>query len=183
MSLLFALLLLAAQTAAQAPAPQVPSATPATPQNVSPPKPLAVQPTPDPASTHFTTDAGLLLVAVKAAATADYEAVVQAMQDALSKDKDPTRAAAAKGWFVYKAKETDAKGNALYIHVMSPTVTGFDYRMSLLLDALVRELPPELLSKYQETFAAPPTMLNLNEVAHMSVAPLPKPEVKKPGGL
>jgi len=132
-----------------------------------------VQPTPDPASTHFTTDTGLLLVAVKPAATADYEAVVQAMQDALSKDTDPMRSAAARGWFVYKAKETDAKGNALYIHVMSPTVTGFDYRMSLLLDSLVKELPPELLSKYQETFAAPPTMLNLNEVAHMSVAPLP----------
>ena len=125
---------------------------------------------------------GLLLVAVKPAATADYEAVVQAMQDALSKDQDPTRSAAAKGWFVYKAKETDAKGNALYIHLMSPAVTGFDYRMSLLLDSLVKELPPELLSKYQETFAAPPTMLNLNEVAHMSVAPLPKPEAKKPGG-
>lgn len=182
MSLLFASLLLAAQTAAAGnpagnTAPQAPSTPPPAPQNVSPAKPLVVQPTPDPASTHFTTDAGLLLVAVKQAATADYEAVVLAMQDALSKDKDPTRSAAARGWFVYKAKETDAKGNALYIHVMSPTVTGFDYRMSLLLDALVKELPPELLSKYQETFAAPPTMLNLNEVAHMSVAPLQK----KPG--
>jgi hypothetical protein len=173
LSLLLASLLLAAQAAAQTAAPQAPSSTPPTSQNVFSAKALAVQPTPDPASTHFTTDTGLLLVAVKPAATADYEAVLQAMQDALSKDTDPMRSAAARGWFVYKAKETDAKGNALYIHVMSPTVTGFDYRMSLLLDSLVKELPPELLSKYQETFAAPPTMLNLNEVAHMSVAPLP----------
>jgi len=178
LSLLLASLLLAGQATAQAAgqnsAPQVPSSTPPPSQNVSPAKPPTVQPTADPASTHFSTDVGLLLVAVKPAATADYEAVVQAMQDALSKDQDPTRSAAAKGWFVYKAKETDAKGNALYIHVMSPTVTGFDYRMSLLLDSLVKELPPELLSKYQETFAAPPTMLNLNEVAHMSVAPVIK---------
>lgn len=137
-----------------------------------------MQPSTDPASTHFTTDVGILLVAVKPAATADYESVVQAMQDALSKDKDATRSAAATGWFVYKAKETDSKGNALYIHVMSPTVTGFDYRMSLLLDALVKELPPDLLSKYKDTFAAPPTMLNLAELAHMSVAPVP---IKKPG--
>ena len=104
------------------------------------------------------------------------------MQDALAKDTDATRSAAAKGWHVYKANETDSKGNALYVHLMSPSVTGFDYRMSLLLDALVKELPPELLSKYQDAFAAPPTMLNLNEVAHMSIAPVPKPETKKPGG-
>ena len=136
-----------------------------------------VEPSPDPASTHFTTDIGILMVAVKPAAIADYESVVQAMQDALSKDTDAIRSNAAKGWLVYKAKETDSKGNALYIHLMSPTVTGFDYRMSLLLDALVKDLPPELLSKYQDAFAAPPTMLNLTELAHMSVAPL----LKKPG--
>jgi len=142
-------------------------------QNTTPPKPV-VQPTPDPASTHFTTDTGILLVAVKQAAVADYEAVVHALQDALAKDQDATRSAAAQGWHVYKTNETDSKGNALYIHLMSPSVTGFDYRMSLLLDALVKELPPELLSKYQDAFAAPPTMLNLNELAHMSIAPIKK---------
>jgi hypothetical protein len=147
-------------------------------QNATPPKPV-VQPTPDPASTHFTTDTGILLVAVKQTAVADYEAVVQALQDALAKDKDATRSAAAMGWHVYKAKETDSKGNALYIHLMSPSVTGFDYRMSLLLDALVKELPAEMLSKYQDSFAAPPTMLNLNEVAHMSAAPIKKQEIKR----
>lgn len=178
MSLLFASFLLAAQAVPAQP-PSSPATTAA--QNATPAKPV-VAPSPDPASTHFTTNTGLLLVAVKQTAIADYEAVVQAMQDALSKDKDPMRSAAAKGWRVYKATETDAKGNALYIHVMSPTVTGFDYRMSLLLDALVKELPPELLSKYQDTFAAPPTMLNLNELAQMSVAPVPKPDTKKPGG-
>lgn len=149
-------------------------------QNASPPKPT-VQPTPDPASEHFVTDTGILLVAVKPAAIADYEAIVQALQDALSKDQDATRSAAAKGWHVYKAKETDSKGNALYIHLMSPSVTGFDYRMSLLLDALVKELPPDLLSKYQDSFAAPPTMLNLTELANMSIAPV-APATKKPGG-
>jgi len=147
-------------------------------QNTTPPKPV-VQPTPDPASTHFSTDTGILLVAIKQTAIADYEAVVHAMQDALAKDTDATRSAAAKGWHVYKANETDSKGNALYIHLMSPSVTGFDYRMSLLLDALVKDLPPDLLSKYQDAFAAPPTMLNLNEVAKMSVAPIRKQEIKR----
>lgn len=151
--------------------------TPA-PTNASPRAP-AVQPSPDPASTHFLADNGILLVSIKPAAVADYELVVRTLQEALSKDTDQTRSAAAKGWRVYKATETDAKGNHLYIHVMSPTVTGFDYRPSLLIDELVKDLAPELLSKYQDAFATPPTKLNLSELANMSVAPVvapPKPK-------
>ena len=65
---------------------------------------------------------------------------------------------------------------------MLPTVTGFDYRPSLLIDELLKELAPELLAKYQDAFAMPPSKLNLNELANMSIAPLPKPAEKKPGG-
>jgi hypothetical protein len=181
---------------ASPPAPQ--SATPAAPQNAtpgapanaSPPKPM-VEPGPDPASSHFLSDVGMLLVAIKPTAVADYELAIRSLQEALAKTTDATKAAAAKGWRVYKA-ETDAKGNQLYVHVMMPTVTGFDYRPSLLIDELVKELTFELLAKYQDAFAMPPTKLNLIEFAHMSVAPLPlpdptkpdpaKPEPKKPGG-
>jgi hypothetical protein len=167
---LLTLLLLAQVTAPTSP-----------PQTASPAKP-AVEPSTDPASVHFLSDAGLLLVAIKPAAVADYEQVIRALQAALAKDSDKTRAAAAKGWRVYKATETDANGNALYIHLMSPTVSGFDYRPSLLLDELVKELAPELLPKYQDAFAIRPSKLSLMEFANMSVAPLPAPADKKPGG-
>jgi hypothetical protein len=166
LSLLFASFLLLAQAAAPTTQPQSPA------QNTTPAKPV-VDPTPDPASTHFTTDAGLLLVAIKPAAVADYESVIATLQEALSKDADATRAAAAKGWRIYKAAEPDAKGNTLYVHLMLPAVTGFDYRPSLLVDELLKELAPELLSKYQDAFAMPPSKLNLTEFANMSVAPLP----------
>ena len=165
MNLLFALLFVAQAVA--------------TPQNSTPAKPT-VQPSPDPASAHFTSDAGLLLVAIKPAAVADYELAIRTLQEALSKDTDPVRVSAAKGWRVFKS-EADAKGNQLYVHVMMPAVTGFDYRPSLLLDELIKELAPDLLSRYQEAFAFPPTKLNLIEFANMSVAPLPVP--KKPGGV
>jgi hypothetical protein len=173
LSLFFASLLLAAQVAAPTP----------TSQNASPSKP-AVEPTPDPASVHFLSDAGLLLVFIKPTAVADYEQVIRALQGALAKDTDKTRMAAAKGWRVYKAAENDAKGNAVYIHLMLPSVTGFDYRPSLLLDELVKELAPELLPKYQDAFAMPPSKLNLTELANMSIAPPPPPPPaeKKPGG-
>jgi hypothetical protein len=155
---------------AQAAAPSAPAQPPG--QNSTPAKPT-VQPSPDPASAHFLANAGLLLVAIKPAAVTDYEQVIQTLQAALAKDTDTTRAAAAKGWRVYKASEGDAKGNTLYIHLMTPTVVGFDYRPSLLLDELIKELAPDLLSKYQDAFAMPPSKLNLTEFAQMSVAPLP----------
>jgi hypothetical protein len=168
-----AVLLLLAQAAAPTPSAQ----------NASPGKP-AVEPSPDPASVHFLSGAGLLLVAIKPTAVVDYEQVIQALQEALARDTDTTRVTAAKGWRVYKATENDAKGNALYVHLMLPAVTGFDYRPSLLIDELVKELAPELLPKYQDAFAMPPHKLNLNEFANMSIAPLPapKPVEKKPGG-
>jgi hypothetical protein len=153
-------------------------------QAVTPQAPATDKPAPsaDPASSQFTSDAGLLLVTVKPTSLADYELVIRTLQEALAKDTEPKRAAAAKGWRVFKAVENDAKGNGIFIHVLMPAVPDFDYRPSLLLDELVKELAPELLTKYQDAFAAPPTKLSLAEFAHMSVAPKPPPPPKKPGG-
>lgn len=155
------------------------AATPPTSGNQSP---AQVSPPADPASSQFTAEAGLLLVTIKPAALADYELVIRTLQEALAKDADPKRAAAAKGWRVFKATENDAKGNPIFIHVLMPAVPQFDYRPSLLLDELVKDLAPDLLTRYQDAFAAPPTKLNLTELAQMSVAPAPPPPPKKPGG-
>jgi hypothetical protein len=165
-SLFLALLIAAAQTAA----PQ-----PATNQS-----PAQVAPLVDPASSHFTTAAGVLLVTIKPTAVADYELVIRTLQEALAKDTDPTRMQAARSWRVFKAAETDAKGNLVFVHVIMPVVPSFDYRPSLLLDELVKDLAPDLLTRYQDAFAAPPTKLSLTEFAAMSVAPV---EPKKPGGF
>jgi hypothetical protein len=155
----------------------------APPQNATPSKPV-VEPSPDPASTHFLTEAGLVLVRIKPTASADYELAIRTLQEAMAKSTDATKVAAATGWRVFKASETDATGNQIYVHAMLPAVTGFDYRPSLLLDELVKDLTPEILAKYQEAFAVPPTRLNLTEFANMSVAPVAvaPPETKKPGG-
>lgn len=128
----------------------------------------------DPASSQFKTDAGILLVTIKPAALADYELAISTLQEALAKARDPQRAEAAKGWRVFKAAEYDAKGNYVFVHVLLPAVANFDYRPSLLLDELIEELPADLLTKYQDAFAAPPTKLSLTEFAAMSVTPVKK---------
>jgi hypothetical protein len=146
----------------QAPAP-APPAQPATP-------PASV----DPATVTFTTGVGLLLVAVKPDKTADYEEALVSLQAAFAAATNPEHRAVASGWRVYKASEADAKGNALYVHALLPVVAGVDYRPSLWLDDLLEQAPTELLAKYREAFAGPPTMLSLTELANMAVAPLKK---------
>ncbi|MGE0865153.1 MAG: hypothetical protein AB7P34_14745 [Vicinamibacterales bacterium] len=155
---------------AQAAAPQTPTAPPVAP------------PPADPATSAFTGEAGLMLVAIKPLLVADYELVIRTLQAALAKETDPARRAAASGWRVYKATPADAKGNALYIHTMLPAVPGFDYRPSLLVDTLVNDLPPDLLNRYRDSLAGPPSKLDLTELANMVVAPVEPAPVKKPGG-
>lgn len=149
--------------------------------------PSAVTPTPapvsvDPATSSFAGQAGLILITIKPLMTEAYESVIHALQAALANDNDEARRAATKGWRVFKATETDAKGNFVYVHVMLPSVPGFDYRPSLLIDALVKDLAPDLLTKYQESIAGAPSKLSLTELANMAVAPVVVPAVKKPGG-
>ena len=145
----------------------------------------AVTPAPvsvDPATASFTGQAGVILITIKPAMTGAYESVIHTLQGALAQDTDEARRAAAKGWRVFKALEGDAKGNTVYVHLFLPAVPGFDYRPSLLIDALVKDLAPDLLTKYQESIAGAPSKLSLTELAHMAVAPLPPAEPKKPGG-
>ena len=159
----------AAQAAAPVGAEASAKAAQPTPTNQSP---QAATPPADPASSQFTADTGILLVTIKPAAIADYEDVIRTLQKALASDQDPARKAATKGWRVFRAAEADAKGNAIFVHVIMPAAASFDYRPSLLLDELVKDLAPDLLVKYQDAFAAPPTKLNLTEFAAMSMMPV-----------
>ena len=113
----------------------------------------------------------MLVVSVKPDKTADYEDAIRALQDALSKATDDKHRAIAKGWRVFKATDLDAKANAVYVHLLQPAVKTVDYRLSVLLDELLSGASAELLAKYRDAIAAPPSKLGLTEFANMSVAP------------
>ncbi len=146
------------------------------PPGAKPPAPTAPTPTPnpDPAAAVFTTPVGVILVPIKPDKTADYEATIVALRAALQQTDDPARRAMAAGWRVYRAAETDAKNNALYVHALAPAVPAADYRPSLLIDELLKGAPAELLAKYRDSFAGPATKLSLTELAHMGVAAVAK---------
>lgn len=137
----------------------------------------------DPAAVMFTTGAGMVLHAVKPAGAADYEAVIRALQAAFSQSTDDHVRRVAAGWRVWKATEPDAGGNVTYVHTYLPPLADVDYRPSLWLDQLLAGAPAELLAKYRDSFAAPPSKLSLTELANMSVAPATPANVTpaKPG--
>jgi hypothetical protein len=148
-----------------------------TPGNQTPAAPSS----PDPAAATFTTDVGLLLAAVKPDKVADYEAAIVALQEVLSASEDPETRALAQGWRVFKVADLDAKAPAVYVHLLQPVVPGADYRPSLWLDKLLDGAPEDLLAKYRDSFASPPTKLPLVEFANMAVKPVVKPGNESPG--
>lgn len=158
-------LLALVQSAGSTPSP--PPSTPATPAPVSA----------DPATLVFPPEvSGLVLVPVKADRTADYEAVITAVQAAMAEAGAAGQRLAA-GWKVFKAQETDAKGNAVYVHFIAAPLPELDYRPSVAIEAVAKALPEAMLVKYRDAFAGSPTRLSLGLVTDLGAPPVkPKPQ-------
>ena len=170
-------LLALVQSAGSAPPAQPPAlpAAPAQPPAPAPPAaPAGVDV--DPARLVFPVDApGVVLVAVKADRTADYEALILALHEALAA-ADPQARRIGEGWRVYKAADPDAKGNALYVHVVAAPLADTDYRPSVVLGRLAKELPADLLVKYRDAFAGAATRLSLTLLSDFALAPVARPK-------
>jgi hypothetical protein len=140
----------------------------------TPSPPPAASPA-DPARLTFPSGSvGLVLVAIKPDHTGDYEAAIHALHAALAADAGSRPV--SEGWKVFKALEADAKGNAVYVHVMATPVPEVDYRPSAVVGSLGVAIPEDVLVKYRDAFAAPPSRLSLSMLADLALAPLPKPE-------
>lgn len=114
-----------------------------------------------------------MLVPVKASLVADYEAALTLLQGAMASTSDAEARTVAGGWTVMKATEADGKGNVVYVHLLNPVVAGVDYRPSVWLDRLVKDLPLDVLDKYRDALAGPASLLSLTDVASMAVPPAP----------
>jgi hypothetical protein len=148
------------QPATQQPATQQPATPPAGGAQAAPEK--AENPT-------FNAPAGLLLVQIKPDKTADYEAMITKLKDALTKSEKPERKAMAKAWKVFKATEP-AAGNTLYVHVIDATAPG-DYTNPL---RIISEVFPtevqDIYTKVKEGFVQT-GLLNLTLLTDLSATP------------
>jgi hypothetical protein len=120
-----------------------------------------------PASTKraFASDAGMVLNFIKPDKTADFEAVVAKLKEALA--KTPERKAQAASWKVFKSPDPAAGGTVLYVFVMDPSVKDADYTVSTLLAEAFPTEVRDLNKKYAESFASGLNFVNLSLVSDL----------------
>src|SRR5499427_8055855 len=115
----------------------------------------------------FADDGGMVLNFIKPDKTADFEAVIAKLKEALAKSDKPERKEQAKSWQVFKSPDPAQGGNVLYVFLINPLVKGADYTVS---NILAEAFPTEVqtLSKqYAEADASGQNFVNLQMVADL----------------
>jgi hypothetical protein len=141
----------AAPPAQQPPAQQPPAAAPA-----QPPAAPAV------AKVGFATPAGMLLVQIKPAQTADFEEMMTKLKAGLAASTDAALKAQMAGFKVYKSTEPMA-GNALYVITIDPTTPNAEYELFALMQKTMTPeqlRAPEMADMWKRYAAAFPTGLS-----------------------
>jgi hypothetical protein len=105
-----------------------------------------------PAQQVFASDAGMVLNFVKSDKTADFEAVVAKVKEALQKSDKPERKQQAASWKVFKSPDP-AGGNVLYVFVIDPSVKGADYTVTNILNEAFPQEVQALYKQYVDSLA------------------------------
>jgi hypothetical protein len=126
--------------------------------------PPAQQAAAAPAKRLFANDAGMVLNFIKADKTADFEAVMGKLKEALAKSDKPERKAQAAGWKIFKAAEPGAGGSVLYVMFIDPSVKDADYTVSTILAEAFPADVNTIFKQYADSFATGQNFVNLSLV-------------------
>jgi len=129
--------------------------------------PPAQQAAAAPAKRVFASDAGLVLNFVKPDKTADFEAVMGKLKEALQKSTKPERKQQAASWKVFKSPEPAQGGNVLYVFVIDPSVKDADYTVSTILAEAFPQDVQTLYKQYAESYASGQNFVNLALVSDL----------------
>jgi hypothetical protein len=147
---------LTAPLGTQAPGPPPPESQPAEPP---PPAPAVAG-----ATLVFGSEAGLVINPIRPEKTADFEAIVARLRQALRESPDPVRRQQGASWKVLKAAEPGPDNAVLYLFVFDPVVKNADYTVShLLAEAYPSELE-KLWTTLREAYAGAMHRLSLQYV-------------------
>src|SRR5215471_21602096 len=116
----------------------------------------------------FASDAGMVLNFIKADKTADFEAVMAKLKEALSKSEKPERKQQAASWKVFKSPDPAAGGNVLYVFMIDPAVKGADYTVSTILAEAFPTEVQTLYKQYAEAYASGQNFVNLSLVSNLA---------------
>lgn len=111
----------------------------------------------------FPNDGGMVLNFIKPDKTADFEAVMAKLKEALQKSEKPERKDQAASWKVFRSPEP-AGANVLYVFVIYPSVKGADYQVTNIIAEAFPTEANDLLKRYGEAYAQGMNIINLNLV-------------------
>ena len=114
-----------------------------------------------PAALVFASDAGMVLNFIKADKTADFEAVIVKLKEALQKSEKPERKQQAASWKVFKSPDPAQGGNVLYVFIIDPSVKGADYTVSTILNEAFPQEVQALYKQYADAYASGQNFVNL----------------------
>jgi hypothetical protein len=120
-----------------------------------------------PAPRVFGSDAGLVLNFIKPDKTADFEAVMAKLKEALQKSAKPERKQQGGSWKVFKSPEPAQGGNVLYVFMIDPAVKGADYTVSTILAEAFPADVQALFKQYADAYASGQNFVNLTLVADL----------------
>ena len=113
----------------------------------------------------FPGDAGMVLNFIKPDKTADFEAVIAKLKEALA--SKPEWKAQAESWKVFKSPDP-AGANVLYVFIIDPAVKEADYQISnIIAAALPAAEANEILKKYADCYAQGMNIVNLNLIQNL----------------
>jgi hypothetical protein len=116
----------------------------------------------------FAADAGAILNFIKPDKTADFEAAISKLKEALAKSDKPDRKKQAAGWKIFKAAEPGPNGSVIYVSFMDPVVKGLDYEVSAILAEAFPDEREALYQKYSGAFGTPAqNILNLTLISDL----------------
>lgn len=120
---------------------------------------------PAPATRVFNADAGLILNFVKPEKTADFEATISKLREALKSSSKPERQEQAKSWKIFRAAEPGADGSVLYVFMIDPAVKNADYTVASILAEAFPDQVQELYKQFAAAYASGQNFVNLTLVA------------------
>ena len=135
-----------------------------TPATQTPPAQQAAAP---PAARTFGSDAGMVLNFIKPDKTADFEAIIAKLKEALQKSDKPERKQQAASWKVFKSPDQAAGGNVLYVFMIDPSVKGADYTVSTILAEAFPQEVQTLYKQYADAYAQGQNFVNLALVSDL----------------
>jgi hypothetical protein len=115
----------------------------------------------------FASDAAIMVKYIKPDKTADFEATVARLKEALERTDSPERRQQAATWKVFRAVEPATNGDAVYVFLIDPTVKGADYAVSKILAEAFPEEAQSLSGRYTDSYSSGQSIVDLTLVASL----------------